>query len=83
MKINVQNIIEVVDFEGYISTLHITPTDGEKKWYTFILTEVTLDDIVYGVLAKWIGMYCDKSFEQIIEDLKDRTARGVIIRDAQ
>lgn len=76
MKITVENIIEVVDFERYISTLHITPTEGEKKWYTFVLTEVTLDDIVYGVLAKWVGMYCDNSFEIIMEELRDMSYRG-------
>lgn len=81
MKIAVENILEVVDFERYIGLLKISPTEGEKKWYTFVLTEVTLDDIVYGVLAKWIGMYCDKSFESIIEDLKDRTSRGVKVTD--
>ena len=77
MRIKVEPMIEVSDFRRYLQKKGITPVDGEIKWYTYVLTEVSLDMIVYGVLARWISTYCDDSIDSIIDDLKELTVKGV------
>jgi hypothetical protein len=77
MTVKVESMIEVEDFHRYLSRKGITPNDGEVKWYTFVLTEVTLDMIVYGVLARWVSTYCNDSIESIINDLKELAFDGV------
>lgn len=71
-------VLTVEDFERYLNAKGVVPTNGERKWYTFVLTETTLDEIVYGVLARWINMYSSEDIPTIIEDLKYRTTRKVI-----
>lgn len=69
-KLRIRRAIDVKDFERYLSTMSIQPTDGEREWYTFVLSEMDIDSIVIGVIARWITMYTDHSFDDVYKHLE-------------